>query len=192
MAAPPKTPQLTEQITALGMQWDVINPADWKIDKNELHLTTARPQEKDPRRPVQFALARTEPIRKFTLEVDVQREPGKGSLIIVYAWKKDGYFNYLHLSNDSPEKVEVHNGVFHCFGGDRVRISPTKGPGSLLADDWYKVKMTYDAATGELQSWVNGQTTPALKGIDLSLDAGRIGLGSFFNLARFRNFKLTR
>ena len=32
----------------------------------------------------------------------------------------------------------------------------------------------------------------ALKGVDLSLDAGRIGLGSFFNTAKFRNFKLTR
>ena len=113
MAAPPKTPQLVEQISAFGMEWDVIAAADWKTANNELHLVTARPQEKDPRRPVQFALARTEPIGKFTLEVEVQRDPGKGSLILVYAWRKDGYFNYLHLSNDSPEKVEVHNGVFH-------------------------------------------------------------------------------
>jgi hypothetical protein len=192
MAAPAKTPQLVEQIAAFGMQWDVISAADWKIAGNELALVTARPQEKDPRRPVQFALARTEPINKFTLEVEVQRDPQKGSLILVYAWKKDGYFNYLHLSNDSPEKVEVHNGVFHCFNGDRVRISPVKGPGSLLTDDWHKVKMSYDGASGVLQSWVNGQTTPALKGVDLSLDAGRIGLGSFFNTAKFRNFKLTK
>ena len=39
---------------------------------------------------------------------------------------------------------------------------------------------------------MNGQTSPSLKGIDLSLGAGRIGLGSFFNTASFRNFSLTR
>jgi hypothetical protein len=43
-----------------------------------------------------------------------------------------------------------------------------------------------------VEAWVDGQTTPALKGIDLSIGAGRIGLGSFFNTAAFRNFRLTR
>ena len=32
----------------------------------------------------------------------------------------------------------------------------------------------------------------AQEGIDLSLGAGRVGLGSFFNTARFRNFRLTQ
>lgn len=192
LAAAPKTPQFAERITVFGLDWDVISAADWKVGERELELSVARPQQADPRRPVQFALARTEPLAKFTLEVEVKRKTPKGSLILVYAWQKDGYFDYVHLSDDSPEKVEVHNGIFHCFGGDRVRISPTKGPGSLVSEDWHAVKVTYDAAAAQVEAWVDGQTTPALRGIDLSLGAGRIGLGSFFDTAAFRNFRLTR
>lgn len=188
----PATPPLAEEIEAFGLRWQVISAADWKVDNGELHLLTARPQQANPRRPVQFALARTEPLAKFTLEVEVKRSSPKGSLILVYAWQKDGYFNYVHLSDDAASQVEVHNGVFHCFGGDRVRISPLEGPGSLPTDGWHRVRMRYDAAKGLVQAWVDGRTSPSLKAVDLSLGAGRIGLGSFFNTASFRRFRLSR
>jgi len=191
-AAPPKTPALAEKITAFGMPWAVINAADWSVEGQTLQLKTARPQEANPRRPIQFALAETEFLSSFTIEVEVQPPAPKSSLILVYAWKKDGYFNYVHLSDDAASKVDVHNGIFHCYGGDRVRISPTDGPGTLVGTDWHKMRVRYDAATGVVECWVNGQTSPSLKAVDLSLGAGRIGLGSFFNTASFRNFKLTK
>ncbi len=190
--AKPKTPPLAEKISAFGSQWQVIQAADWKVEGDEVQLVTARPQQADPRRPIQFALAEMEPLGKFTLEVEVQRSKPKGSLILVYAWQRDGYFNYVHLSDDAAGKVEVHNGIFHCYGGDRVRISPKEGPGTLLSEDWHKVKVVYDASKGLVEAWVDGQTSPSLKGIDLSLGAGRIGFGSFFNTAGFRRWKLTR
>lgn len=188
----PATPPLAEEIEAFGLRWQVISASDWKAEGGELRLLTARPQQSNPRRPVQFALARTEPLARFTLEVEVMRSSPKGSLILVYAWQKDGYFNYVHLSDDPASKVEVHNGVFHCFGGDRVRISPLEGPGSLPTGGWHAVRMRYDAASGMVQAWVDGKTSPSLKAVDLSLGAGRIGLGSFFNTASFRRFRLTR
>jgi len=188
----PATPPLAEEIDAFGFRWQVISAADWKVEGEELRLLTARPQQANPRRPVQFALARTEPLAKFTLEVEVKRSAPKGSLILVYAWQKDGYFNYVHLSDDAASQVEVHNGVFHCFGGDRVRISPLEGPGSLPTDGWHPVRMQYDASSGLVQAWVDGRTSPSLRAVDLSLGAGRIGLGSFFNTASFRRFRLRR
>ncbi len=188
----PKTPPMAEKIKAFGMEWAVISAADWKVEGNEVQLVTARPQQADPRRPIQFALAETEPLEKFTLEVEVRRSKPKGSLILVYAWQRDGYFNYVHLSDDAPSKVEVHNGIFHCYGGDRVRISPKDGPAGILNDEWHKVKVVFDGKKGLVEAWVNGQTSGALKGADLSLTSGRIGFGSFFNTAGFRNWKLTR
>jgi hypothetical protein len=174
------------------MEWQVINAADWKVTGDEVQLVTARPQQASPRRPIQFALAQMEPVSKFTLEVEVERSKPKGSLILVYAWEKDGYFDYVHLSDDAPGKVEVHNGIFHCYGGDRVRISPKDGPGALVSEDWHKVKVVYDGSKGLVQAWVDGQTSGALKGVDLSLGAGRLGFGSFFHTAGFRRWKLTR
>ena len=187
-----KIPPMAEKIRAFGTEWQVIQAADWKVEGDEVQLVTARPQQANPRRPIQFALAEMEPVSRFTLEVEVQRSKPKGSLILVYAWQRDGYFDYVHLSDDAAGKVEVHNGIFHCYGGDRVRISPKDGPGTLVSEDWHKVKVVYDGSKGLVEAWVDGQTSASLKGVDLSLTSGRIGFGSFFNTAGFRRWKLTR
>lgn len=177
-----------EVIHAFGMEWDVPVASEWSFDNGVLKVLKARPQEKDPRRPVQFALARTEPYSDLELDVEVKRD--QKSLIIVYNWTKEGYFDYAHLSVDTPAKVAVHNGIFHCYGGDRVRISPTEGPASLPTDAWTPVKLVYSARTGEVRVWANNITTTALRGVDLSLGAGRFGLGSFFETAQFRKLRI--
>ncbi|MBM3784429.1 MAG: DUF1080 domain-containing protein [Acidobacteria bacterium] len=178
-----------ETITALGRKWSVPLAADWKADGGTLQLLVKRPQEK-PRRPKQFAILEDGPYTAFTLEVDVKRD--EKSLILVYAYQDDNHFDYVHLSVDDPAKVAVHNGVFHVYGGDRVRISPPEGgPGALPTTEWTRVKMTWDGKTGEVICSANGKTTGALRGIDLSLKHGKIGLGSFFETAQFRNLKIT-
>lgn len=181
-----------DTITALGRQWSVPIAADWKITKDGadevLQLTVPRPQEK-PRRPKQFATLLEGPFSEFTLEVDVKRN--EKSIVLVYAYQDDGHFNYAHLSVDDPAKQPVHNGIFHVYGGDRVRISPTTGgPGALPDTNWTRVKLTWSGKTGELIAYANGKTTAALRGIDLSLTEGKIGLGSFFETAQFKNLKL--
>lgn len=185
-----------DRIQAFGLQWSVPLLADWRVDRADgvetLRLLTARPQEKSPRRPFQYALAETEPLGRFTLDLEAQ--PGKAgeSLIIVYAWRDYEHFNYVHLSPDAGSYQPVHNGIFHVYGGDRSRISVEDGPGTLPDGNWRAVRVTFDASTGLVEATVDGKANPSLRGADLSLGAGRIGLGSFFNTARFRNFRLTR
>lgn len=193
-ADPPAVPR-GERLKVFGQDWRVPIATDWRVTRvngeEVLRLEVARPQQANPRRPFQYALVEASVPARFTLEVDVQRKPGRGSLILVYAWQDEGRFNYVHLSDDSAEKVAVHNGIFHCYGGDRVRISAARGPASLVSDDWHSVKVTYDAAAGRVECWVNGKTSPSLLGVDLSLGEGRIGLGSFFDIANFRKFRLS-
>ncbi|MFN0101938.1 MAG: hypothetical protein ACKV2U_07595 [Bryobacteraceae bacterium] len=178
-----------ETITALGRKWSVPLAADWKGSAEILELLVKKPQEK-PRRPKQFAILEEGPYSAFTLEVDVKRN--EKSLILVYAYQDDNHFNYAHLSVDDPAKVHVHNGIFHVFEGDRVRISPLEGgPGALPGTEWTQVKMTWSGKTGEVICHANGKTTGALRGIDLSLKHGKVGLGSFFETAAFRNLKIT-
>jgi hypothetical protein len=176
-----------DKIEAFGKTWSVPIAADWKYEDNVLSLNVARPQTA-PRRPKQFALLEEGPYDKVTVEVEARRL--QGSLIIVYAYRDDAHFNYAHLSVDAPAKQPVHNGIFHVYGGDRVRISPEEGPGSLPDTNWHKVKLVWSGKTGEVNVTVDGQTTGALRGIDLSLKSGKIGLGSFFETAQFRNLKV--
>ncbi len=184
-----------DQVDAFGLKWSVPAGAEWTVDTQHgapvLRMLAAHPPEKDkPRKPTQFALAETAPFEKVTVEAEVKRLAK--SLIIVYAYRDDLHFNYAHLSGDSAKEQIVHNGIFHVYGGDRVRISRADAPASLpSADEWYKVRLDYDAAAGTVDVLVNGQPNTSLRGIDLSLGAGQVGLGSFFETAMFRNVRIT-
>lgn len=182
-----------ETIDAFGHKWTVPLASEWKVEKEGtgevLKLVVKRPQEKAPRRPVQYALAELGPFEKVTLEAEVKRN--EKSLILVYAWKDRDHFNYAHLSVDYAVKQPVHNGIFHVYGGDRSRISLEDAPPSLPTGDWTKVKLIFDGKTGHCHVEVNGQKNAALEAVDLSLRAGKVGLGSFFETGQFRNVKIT-
>lgn len=184
-----------ETIEAFGYKWSVPKASDWAVEgsgkEQTLRMLVATPQQPSPqpRRPLQYALAETPPLADVTLEAEVKRDGG--SLILVYAWRGPNHFNYAHLSVDAPSKQPVHNGIFHVYGGDRVRISNEEGPGSLPDQEWTPVKLIYTARTGEVRVEVRGKLLPSLRGVDLSLSAGRVGLGSFFEKAQFRNVKIT-
>jgi hypothetical protein len=51
--------------------------------------------------------------------------------------------------------------------------------------------MVYDANTGRIVVEVGGQKFPSLDAVDVSLTSGKIGLGSFFETAQFRNLKIS-
>ncbi len=181
-----------ETLDAFGHQWTVPLAYEWQVagaGRNQVLRMLAAHPSTAPRRPFQQAIAETPPFAEVTLEADVKRDAT--SLILVYAWKDANHFNYAHLSVDAPAKQPVHNGIFHVYGGDRVRISNEKGPGALPTQDWTHVKLHYTARTGEVQVEVNGQPFESLHAVDLSLGAGRVGIGSFFETAQFKNVKIT-
>ena len=177
-----------EIMEAFGMKWDVPFANEWKFENGVLKLITPRPQQKDPRRPVQFALAQT--ANYGELEIDVEVKRNAKSMIIVYAYEKPGHFNYAHISDDMALKQPVHNGIFHCYNGDRVRISSLAGPSTLPTEDWTPVKLKYDAKNGRVQVWAAGVSSPSMIGVDLRVGAGRVGLGSFFDSGDFRRLKV--
>jgi hypothetical protein len=182
----------SDNIEVFGHTWTVPISSDWQIEKESsgpvLRMLVARPQTQ-PRRPSQFALAQTPDFERVSVEAEVKRLGG--SLIIVYAYRDPSHFNYAHLSVDEGTKQPVHNGIFHVYGGDRVRISPERGPAALPSqDEWYKVRLTHDAATGRVEVTVNGEKLPSLQAVDMSLGAGKVGIGSFFETALFRNVRI--
>jgi len=186
-------------LDALGMRWTVPVVEDWKTEVVEgvptLQLTVPRPSTQ-PRRPSQYALAETAPYEMLDLELEMKQEPEavrrrRNSLILVYAWRDADHFNYAHLSVDAARQQPVHNGIFHVYGGDRVRISSEEGAATLEGEQWHKVRLHYDAADHRVQVWVDGKSSPSMQGVDLSLGAGRFGIGSFFDMGSFRKLKVS-
>ena len=187
-----------DTIQAFGLKWRVPIAADWKMEKaggiETLSLLVPRPSTQ-PRRPTQFALAETPDYIRVTVEADMKKEPAAArdrhtSLMIAYAWRDKDHFNYAHLSVDTAKEQPVHNGIFHVFGGDRVRISSNEGPATLAGEEWHKVRLVYDGRAGKVEVFVNGKTSPSMQATETKLGAGKIGLGSFFDLGQFRNVRI--
>lgn len=86
----------------------------------------------------------------------------------------------------------MHNGIFHVYGGERVRISAERGPAAFAASGhWYHVRLAHDSVTRTIEVAVDGQPVPALHAVDLSLGPGKVGLGSFDETGAFKNIKIT-
>ncbi len=182
-----------DTLQVFGYKWTVPNAADWKVDQeggtSVLHLVTAREPLPGPRRPNQFAVADTSDFTRVTVQADVR--PLKKSLMIVFAYRDAAHFDYAHLSTDSATKQPVHNGIFHVYGGERVRISSEVGrPAFPGADRWYHIQLTYDSKSGTVQVSVDDRLIPALHAVDLSLGPGKVGVGSFNETADFKNIKI--
>lgn len=179
-----------EQIQAFEQSWDVQRASDWTVEDGILRLRESRePPPGTPRRPQTFALSEAGPFRSVTVEAEVRRN-GR-SLAIVYAWQDETHYNYAHISSDTAVKANVHNGMFHIFGGERVRISTLDGPPALPAREWTPIKLVFDGVSGHCYVEVNGRRNPSLEAVDFSLRWGRVGFGSFNETGDFRNIRIT-
>ena len=125
-----------DSLNVFGGKWDITTPAsDWAVADNLLQLkVSSEPPAGQPRKPTHIALLDSKPYSKVTVEADVKRN-GR-SVIIVWGWQNDSHYNYAHISSDTAVAQNVHNGMFHVFGGERVRMSSLEGPGSLATQDW--------------------------------------------------------
>jgi hypothetical protein len=182
-----------DSLNIFGYTWSVPNAADWKIENERdtpvLRLLVGREPLPGPRRPFQFAIASTPAFQTVQVEADLR--PTKRSLMIVFAYHDPAHFDYAHLSTDTAQKQPVHNGVFHVYGGERVRISGDIGPAAFpAANQWYRVTLNYDGKSGEINVMVDGHAVPALHAFDVSLGAGQVGIGSFDETGDFRNVRI--
>src|ERR1017187_4917028 len=187
------TASAADAIEIFGRHWTVPVAEDWKVDTEDgasvLRLMHNRGPLPGPRRSIQFALT-GEDYGRVTVEVDVK--PLGGSLMLVFAYRDEAHFDYAHFSVDTAAKQPVHNGIFHVYGGERVRISGIAGPAAFPEGSrWYHVKLIHDATTGTVSVAVDGHELPALKAVDLSLGGGKVGIGSFDETAVFRNVKIS-
>lgn len=182
------------KLMIFGREWSVPDAADWNVDQQGgvqlLRLAEHRGPLPGPRRPIQFALADAASYGRLSLEADVK--PLGSSLMIVFAYRDEAHFDYAHLSVDTAAKQPVHNGIFHVYGGERVRISSERGPAAFEAKGrWYHVKLSHDAASGTVSVTVDGAPVPALEGVDRSLGPGKVGVGSFDETGEFKQIRIT-
>jgi hypothetical protein len=128
------------------------------------------------------------------VRVDVPEPVGR-DVLILFGYRSDTEFYYVHLSEDDANFV--HNGIFVVNNADRDRIDdqwdgtnsapPAIAPGM----EWHEVRVRHCPGTGEIAVYVDDFDEPLMTATDRTFDSGRVGFGSFDDIGRLRNLTVT-
>jgi hypothetical protein len=187
--------------TAGAENWAPITPAKWRFEGNQVILAEPGESRPGPRRPFEYAVLTKGP--KFGSEridadvrIDTPTDISNRDVIIVFGYQSDTQFYYAHLSQDNT--IYPHNGIFVVNNADRVRIEdqwdPVRSRGATPAitdTKWHHVQVVHHADTGEIAVYVDHSKTPLMTAVDTTFTSGRVGFGSFDNIGRLRDLRVT-
>ena len=181
--------------------WSPVTPAKWRFPGNEVVLAEAGTERPGPRRPFEYAVLSEGPqfgsVRiNAEVRLDTPVEITNRDVIIVFGHRSDTEFYYVHLSTDNT--IYAHNGIFVVNNADRLRIEDqwdpalSRGAPPAITDaNWHDVRVVRCADSGEIAVYVDNSKTPLMTAVDKTFDSGRVGFGSFDNIGRLRDLKVT-
>ncbi|SNY54713.1 Glucose/arabinose dehydrogenase, beta-propeller fold [Paractinoplanes atraurantiacus] len=186
--------------TAGAANWAPVTPSKWRFENGQVILAEAGEARPGPRRPFEYAVLTKGPAFssvEITAQVrlDEPVEITNRDVIIVFGYKSDTEFYYAHLSTDNT--IYPHNGIFKVNNADRERIDyqwngRSRGANPAIVDTaWHNVRLKHIPSTGEIAVYVDGNCDPLMTARDTTFSSGRVGFGSFDNIGRTRDFKVT-
>jgi hypothetical protein len=188
---PAQTAVRAEFVDARGLsEWDIDGSGHWRMAGNVLQLFTAGVPSGPIRKPAAMAILKSAPVGNFTLDVELRStapvDLDVRDVLLIFAYQSPTRFYYVHLSKRTDA---VHNGIFVVNDADRKRLDPPTSVGRLVDQAWRRVRLTRETA-GPIRVFFDGETTPALSARDMTLQSGRVGVGSFDETAEFRALTL--
>jgi glucose/arabinose dehydrogenase len=180
--------------------WAPVTPSTWRFTGDEVILAEAGAERPGPRRPFEYAVLTAGPALssveiKAQVRLDEPVEITNRDVIVVFGYRSDTEFYYAHLSTDNT--IYPHNGIFKVNNADRERIDyqwngRSRGANPAVVDrDWHDVTVKHLPATGEIAVYVDGAKDPLMTAKDTTFSSGRVGFGSFDNIGRLRDLKVT-
>ena len=187
--------------TATAQNWAPVTPSKWRFAGNQVILAEAGTERPGPRRPFEYAVLAKGP--EFGTEridadvrIDTPTDVGNRDVIIVFGFQSDTRFYYAHLSQDNS--IYPHNGIFLVDDADRLRIEdqwdPVRSRGatpSITDLNWHHVTVVRHVNTGEIAVYLDHAKNPRMTAVDRTLTYGRVGFGSFDNIGRVRDLRVT-
>jgi glucose/arabinose dehydrogenase len=187
--------------TGRAANWSPVTPAKWQFPGRDVVLAEAGVARPGPRRPFEYAVLSKGPefgsVRiDGEVRLDTPVEITNRDVIIMFGYRSDTRFYYAHLSTDNT--IYPHNGIFVVNDADRLRIDDqwdeARSVGALPAitdADWHRIRVTHCAGTGEIAVYLDGSDVPLMTAVDKTFDSGRVGFGSFDNIGRLRDLRVT-
>ncbi|WP_229072533.1 sorbosone dehydrogenase family protein [Actinoplanes sp. DH11] len=186
--------------TAVAANWAPVTPSKWQFANGQIILAEAGTDPGAPRRPFEYAVLTKGPaFSKVEITADVRLDTpvdvSNRDVVIIFGYQSPTQFYYAHLSQDNT--ILPHNGIFKVNNADRERIDyqwngRSRGANPAITDtDWHDVKVRHLPDTGEIAVYVDGNKDPIMTAGDTTFASGRVGFGSFDNIGRARDFKVT-
>jgi len=175
-------------------KWTFDDATAWKWNDDAdgtLTLTKQNAYKPPFRSPTNLAWFSTREWSSFTLTLECQLNTfneGNNDLCIAFGGTGADQFYYVHLG----EKADAAHHQIHIVNkADRSPITTWRNAGTpWKKDTWHQVKIIRNAATGDIGVWFDQDKTPLLTARDKTFAWGKIGLGSFDDIGRFRNVSI--
>jgi hypothetical protein len=171
--------------------WSLDGSGSWTVTDGRLVLEKAGKPEGPIRRPAALAIFKTDPLKRVTLKVEVRstapQDVIRRDLNLIFGYESPSRFYYVHLSGVTDD---VHHGIFLVADADRRRIDDGKAVPQLKDQNWHRVRLERDGATGSIEIYVDGSKAPVLAASDTTIRTGRVGLGSFDDTGEFRKIEI--
>jgi hypothetical protein len=172
--------------------WTLDGSGMWEVADNSLRLTKAGVPGGPIRRPAALAVLKSPSFTKVTLEAEIKSTAPVDLAVrdveLIFGYESPTRFYYVHLAGITNA---VHNGIFVVADADRRRLDEPNSVPQMKDQAWHRVRLERDPATGRIEVFVDGSTTPALKATDTTIGSGRVGFASFDETGEFRNIVVT-
>jgi hypothetical protein len=173
------------------VQWSLDGSGSWTVADGKLVLERAGKPEGPIRRPAALAIFKMDPLKQVTLKAEVRstapQDVLRRDVNLIFGYESPSRFYYVHLSGITDA---VHHGIFLVADADRKRIDDGKGQPQLKDQNWHRVRLERDGATGRIEIFVDDSKSPVLVASDTTIPAGRVGLGSFDDTGEFRGIEI--
>jgi len=177
--------------------WQPNNPAHWRIverDGSLVYELTAPGEQGKLRAPTSWSLLAGHDVTSFVLSGRLKclADPANPyrDLCIFFHFQDPTHFCYVHYGASSDE---AHNIIGLVNGADRVKINIEPAGKSVfrLTDaEWHNFKVSYNAASGKIEAFLDNLETPILTAVEKTLSHGLVGVGSFDDTGCFDDIAL--
>jgi len=177
--------------------WQPNDPEHWRVvdrDGSRVYELTAPGEQGNVRAPTSWSLAAGHEVSSFvfTGRMKCAADPAnnKRDLCVFFHFQDPTHFYYVHFSSSSDD---VHNIIGLVNGADRVKINLEPAGKSifrLIDQKWHEFKVSYDAASGRIEAFLDDMAAPILTAVDKTFAHGLVGIGSFDDTGFFDDLRL--
>jgi hypothetical protein len=197
MAAAEDTPSFSEDFEHGLDRWEMTDAKAWEVAEDPAGnhvLALERSSQFEPpyRSPLNIALAKDAEFGSFEMTARLRqtgREYGHRDLCLFFGYRDAAHFYYLHLATKADDHA---NSIFIVNGAPRVSVAETRTSGTAWDDKFHTVRIRRDADSGKIEVFFDDMTKPVMTATDKTFTTGRIGVGSFDDVGRFDDIRVTK